>query len=156
MKNKERLVIKNFGPIVEADIEIKPFMVFIGESGSGKSVILKTLGFCRWICKKVSLASIIAHIEPRYKRNRNIYNSVYKREIREIQNKIYSLMIYSGLSDYLVVNYLNESSNTVIQYYASSFELTIRGVDGSLKLEFLEQLNIPNEDIFLEKNYLYF
>lgn len=37
MKNKERLVIRNFGFIVEADIEIKPFMIFIGESGSGKS-----------------------------------------------------------------------------------------------------------------------
>lgn len=51
---KERLIIKNFGPIVEADIEIKPFMVFIGESGSGKSVILKLLSLLRWIAKKIA------------------------------------------------------------------------------------------------------
>lgn len=43
MKNKERLVIKNFGHIVKTDIEINPFMAFIGESGSGKSVILDTI-----------------------------------------------------------------------------------------------------------------
>ena len=49
---KERLIVKDFGPIVEAEIEIKPFMVFIGESGSGKSVILKLLSLFRWICKK--------------------------------------------------------------------------------------------------------
>ncbi len=55
---KERLIIKNFGPIVKADIEIKPFMVFIGESGSGKSVILKLLSLFRWIYKKLALKDL--------------------------------------------------------------------------------------------------
>lgn len=55
MKTKERLIIKNFGPIVKAEIEIKPFMVFIGESGSGKSVILKLLSLFRWIYKQQQL-----------------------------------------------------------------------------------------------------
>lgn len=55
MKTKERLIIKNFGPIVKAEIDIKPFMVFIGESGSGKSVILKLLSLFRWIYKQQQL-----------------------------------------------------------------------------------------------------
>lgn len=55
MKTQERLIIKNFGPIVKATIDIKPFMVFIGESGSGKSVILKLLSLFRWIYKQQQL-----------------------------------------------------------------------------------------------------
>lgn len=55
MKTQERLIIKNFGPIVKAEIDIKPFMVFIGESGSGKSVILKLLSLFRWIYKQQQL-----------------------------------------------------------------------------------------------------
>lgn len=55
MKTRERLIIKNFGPIASATIDIKPFMVFIGESGSGKSVILKLLSLFRWIYKRQQL-----------------------------------------------------------------------------------------------------
>lgn len=55
MKTREQLIIKNFGPIASATIDIKPFMVFIGESGSGKSVILKLLSLFRWIYKRQQL-----------------------------------------------------------------------------------------------------
>lgn len=55
MKTREQLIIKNFGPIANATIDIKPFMVFIGESGSGKSVILKLLSLFRWIYKRQQL-----------------------------------------------------------------------------------------------------
>lgn len=55
MKLKEKLIVKNFGPIVKAEIDIKPFMVFIGESGSGKSVILKLLSLFRWTFKKTMI-----------------------------------------------------------------------------------------------------
>ncbi|MDE7254661.1 MAG: AAA family ATPase, partial [Helicobacter sp.] len=94
---EERLIIKNFGPIIEAEIEIKPLIVFIGESGSGKSVIMKTLALCRWIHKKVNFASVINYIESTDK-NRNvkdIYKTIYKKEIKDIEIDI--LMKYSGL-----------------------------------------------------------
>ena len=54
---KESLKIKNFGPIKEANIEIKPLMVFIGESGSGKSAILKLMSLLRWVHKQSRLAT---------------------------------------------------------------------------------------------------
>lgn len=37
----EKLIIKNFGPIREAEIELKKINIFIGPQGSGKSVIAK-------------------------------------------------------------------------------------------------------------------
>lgn len=40
---EEYLKINNFGPISELDIKLKPFMVFIGGQGTGKSTIAKLL-----------------------------------------------------------------------------------------------------------------
>ena len=44
---KERLVVKNFGPITNLDIEIRPLTLFIGTQGSGKSTVSKLLTICR-------------------------------------------------------------------------------------------------------------
>ncbi len=57
METIEKLYLKNFGPIKELDIEIKPLMVFIGESGSGKSVILKLMSLLRWVHKQNNFRS---------------------------------------------------------------------------------------------------
>ena len=51
----QRLYIKNFGPIAEMDIVLKPLMVFIGESGSGKSAILKLISLLKWVHKQNNL-----------------------------------------------------------------------------------------------------
>ena len=53
----EHLYLKNFGPIREMNIDLKPLMVFIGESGSGKSTILKLLSLLRWVHKRNNLRS---------------------------------------------------------------------------------------------------
>ena len=48
----ESLIIRNFGPIVDVELtKINRFNVFIGESGSGKSTIMKVLAMMRWIYK---------------------------------------------------------------------------------------------------------
>ena len=48
----ESLVIRNFGPISNVNFEqIKRFNIFIGESGSGKSTIMKVMAMMRWIYK---------------------------------------------------------------------------------------------------------
>lgn len=44
---KERLIVRNFGPITNLDIEIRPLTLFIGTQGSGKSTISKLLTICR-------------------------------------------------------------------------------------------------------------
>lgn len=59
--NKEHLMIKNLGPIKEVYLEnISPFMVLIGESGSGKSTILKTLALFQWIYKMINIRTYLA------------------------------------------------------------------------------------------------
>ena len=54
--NKESLIIQNLGPIHEVQLEdISPLMVLIGESGSGKSTILKVLALFQWIYKMMNI-----------------------------------------------------------------------------------------------------
>lgn len=50
---KQELIIRNLGPIKEADIIIMPFTILIGESGSGKSIIMRTISMFQWIYKKM-------------------------------------------------------------------------------------------------------
>lgn len=48
----ESLIIRRFGPIENVELpEVRRFNVFIGESGSGKSTIMKVLAMMRWIFK---------------------------------------------------------------------------------------------------------
>lgn len=44
---KERLVIKNFGPIKSVDLELGKMTILIGEQATGKSTIAKVLAVCR-------------------------------------------------------------------------------------------------------------
>lgn len=118
MKSKERLVIKNFGPIVEADIEIKPFMVFIGESGSGKSMILKLLSLFRWIYKRISLREL----SKQAKVSKEIYRFRIERMIRE-----------SGLDDFCI-------KGSKAYYYMDDFCVSIC-CDDKVKL------NIPRQNL---------
>jgi len=49
---KESLYIKNLGPLSDVRMdEIRPVMVLVGETGSGKSLLLKTLAMMRHVCK---------------------------------------------------------------------------------------------------------
>lgn len=103
MKKQECLTIKNFGPIVEAKIDIKPFMVFIGESGSGKSVILKLLSLFRWIYKKNILRDIA--------KNASIKKELYRFRIDKMLRE-------SGLSDFCL-------KGSQAHYYIGDFYISI-------------------------------
>jgi predicted ATP-dependent endonuclease of OLD family len=55
---KQRIIIKNFGPIKDVDLEINDFMVFIGPQASGKSTIAKLVYFFRSVDEFI-VASLI-------------------------------------------------------------------------------------------------
>lgn len=48
------LVIRNIGPVKEAEVELKRFNFFIGPQSSGKSTIAKILSTCSWVEKEVA------------------------------------------------------------------------------------------------------
>lgn len=45
---KEKLIIKNFGPIKSVDLDLGKMTVLIGEQATGKSTIAKVLAVCRY------------------------------------------------------------------------------------------------------------
>lgn len=52
----EKIIVRNFGPIQNVEIEIKKFTVFIGTQGSGKSTISKLLTICRDLYWRAAVA----------------------------------------------------------------------------------------------------
>ena len=51
----KHLVIRNLGPLKEADAELKRINVIIGSQSSGKSCVLKTACYCTWVEKRIEL-----------------------------------------------------------------------------------------------------
>ncbi|MDR2791966.1 MAG: ATP-binding protein [Tannerellaceae bacterium] len=59
---KEYIRIKNFGPICEVELDpVRPFVVIVGASGSGKSTVMKALALFRWIYKTLTVRSCLYH-----------------------------------------------------------------------------------------------
>lgn len=56
---KEKLIIKNFGPIKSIDLDLGKITVLIGEQASGKSTVAKVLAICRYFSYIVNDSSII-------------------------------------------------------------------------------------------------
>ena len=52
----KHLIIRNFGPLREADILLGGVSVIIGMQSSGKSCVLKTACYCTWVEKRLQLA----------------------------------------------------------------------------------------------------
>ena len=119
----ETLYVKNFGPIKDAQITVRKLTIFIGESGSGKSVMMKLLSLFRWMYKRVSLRSYLQHA--------NIKKT-------GIGFKIIPLMRTSGISEFL-------SSDTEITYIRGKY--TIKLENKSVNIRF----KIAKEDLSLEK-----
>ena len=73
MTDTESLLIKNFGPITEAAIDINKVTVLIGRQGSGKSTVAKLYSVFSWLEKSLMRHSLTeAHI-TQYHRFRKTY-----------------------------------------------------------------------------------
>lgn len=127
---KESITVRNFGPLKDVQIEdIKPLTVFIGESASGKSTLMKVIVLMRYIYKMVNIRS--------YLKNSNITQSPFK--IR------FNALLRDGLDKML-------RPDTQIIYTA-----TVNGHSYTLFYEksLHANLNIPNRDlVFFKESYV--
>lgn len=125
MKQKESLRIKHFGPIKEVNLEeVMPFTFFIGESGSGKSTILKVLALMRHIYKQLNLRS--------YLKLGNVIDKTIDLSMAEYLRN-------GGMNDYI-------TAQTELSYIKGDYEIkyTIKGLEGTRKI-------IAASDLSLEK-----
>lgn len=51
----KHLIIRNFGPLRKADIDLSMMNLIIGLQGSGKSCVMMTACYCTWVEKRISL-----------------------------------------------------------------------------------------------------
>lgn len=57
-----RIVVRDFGPIKNVDLVLKPITVFIGPQSSGKSTLAKIISFCSWLEKDIVCRQSTAHV----------------------------------------------------------------------------------------------
>ncbi len=107
---KERLVIKNFGPIKSVDLELGKMTVLIGEQATGKSTIAKVLAVCRYF-------SFITNSSN---------NLIYINDIIYVDNIF---------NEYGIHEYINEDSH--VFYECRDYKLQITNVhDGKYFMHF--------------------
>lgn len=128
---KESIIIKNFGPLKEVEIDdIKPLTVFIGKSAGGKSIIMKVIVLMRYIYKMVNIRS--------YLKNAKITRSPFKLR--------FNSLLHDGLKGMI-------TAQTEIYY-----TVEINGNKYTLKytnIGLQSDINIPDKDlIFFKEAYV--
>lgn len=120
----EYLFIENFGPLKHIELKnITSLTVFIGESGSGKSAILKVLCLFRWIYKKICIRS--------YLRNSGISKSPFRFQFEQLKKT-------NGIASFF-------NNDTVIKYRRGQYEISYH--NGKLNSDII----INNDEISLDK-----
>ncbi|MBX7154237.1 MAG: ATP-binding protein [Bacteriodetes bacterium] len=110
-----RIKIKNFGPIKEGYqeydgwLDVKKVTVFIGNQGSGKSVIAKLISTFSWMEKALT---------------RGDYDSKYFERKSKLKNQY--------LSYHRIENYFSKHGDTIIDYRGDSFHIEYK--NGNLKI----------------------
>lgn len=123
----ERIVIKNFGPINHIEInDIKKITILIGDSGSGKSTVMKVISLFRWLFKMLNIRSFLK------------YSGVKKTPFRFTFT---NLLKNNGILGYL-------KPSTVLIYQNGS--LTLEWDSKAKKLKGTTSY-IPKEELSLEK-----
>ena len=128
---KESIIIKNFGPLKEVEIDdIKPLTVFIGKSAGGKSIIMKVIVLMRYIYKMVNIRS--------YLKNAKITRSPFKLRFNSLLHDGLKGMITAQTEIYYTVE-INGNKYTL--------KYTTRGLQSDI--------NIPDKDlIFFKEAYV--
>lgn len=128
---KESIIIKNFGPLKEVEIDdIKPLTVFIGKSAGGKSIIMKVIVLMRYIYKMVNIRS--------YLKNVKITRSPFKLRFNSLLHDGLKGMITAQTEIYYTVE-INGNKYTL--------KYTNRGLQSDI--------NIPDKDlIFFKEAYV--
>lgn len=104
---KERLYIKNFGPIKEAEVHIDKVTILIGRQGSGKSTVAKLYSLFSWLEKSLMRHSLTEKHITQYARFRKTYCA------------------YNGIDDYF-------SDTTVIDF--DGFHYSFSYAEGGLRV----------------------
>lgn len=117
----EKLVVKNFGPIKEAEIDLTKYVIFIGDTSTGKSVLAKLIA----IFKNTSFKQL----------------SLNKKMLIEKLNEFNS----NFLEEKTIIEF--ENNEVLIKYVDNEFSIKDIKTDQQISLE---HYNKENSKIFVE------
>jgi len=84
---KVEISVRNFGPIAEADLDLRPLTVFVGPSNTGKTYLSVLIYALQRICRGFSDFSSL-HILEALAFGLDYDNPADKTELPEILNKL--------------------------------------------------------------------
>lgn len=121
----ESIIIRHFGPVQDIVIEdIKPLTILIGESGSGKSTIMKVISLFQWLYKMMCIRS--------YLKYSGVKKSVFRFQFD-------SYIKNNGMSGFLYPDtvFVYKNGSTTIEYSGKKLKGT--------------NFYVPREELSLEK-----
>lgn len=131
-----KLIVKNFGPIENADLDLKNVNVFIGPQASGKSTLAKLYTICN---------------SPRLYHNFNekrisYFSITKKKEDLELFKEPSFEKFKETLEDYSIIDCL--SSKTEIIYESTTHKVEIK----KNKMIFTDKINLSKMNEYFENN----
>ncbi len=106
----KHLVIRNLGPLKEADIELKRINVIIGPQSSGKSCVLKTACYCTWVEKRIELTQTADF----FAKGNNFLNELER--FHKLKGYIKDDTFISYESDYMMFSYDNATKTFLFNW----------------------------------------
>ncbi|MBP5456980.1 MAG: ATP-binding protein [Paludibacteraceae bacterium] len=106
----KHLVIRNLGPLKEADIELKRINVIIGPQSSGKSCVLKTACYCTWVEKRIELTQTAEF----FAKDNNFLNELER--FHKLKGYIKDDTFISYESDYMMFSYDNATQTFLFNW----------------------------------------
>jgi len=104
----QKIIIKNFGPIKDAEIEIKKTLILIGEQASGKSTIAKLIYFFRTLPEELKI-----HLLEKF-----VYPFVYERKKIETKYDFDDIIIKTIKQKFNdCFSHIHNFSNFKIKYF---------------------------------------
>lgn len=129
MDMKESIEIKNVGPLKNVVInDIKPVTIFIGESASGKSTIMKIIVMMRYIYKMLNIRYFL--------KNAGIARSPFKLKLSNLTRDDIAQYLKPSNKEAYIKYSVSFSDNVVYSIIYSEGELHTSGIK-----------NIPNEHL---------
>lgn len=128
---KESIIIRHIGPLKDIEIEdIRPLTVLIGESGGGKSTLMKVIVLMRYIYKMLNIRC--------YLKNAGLSRSPFALKTNDL------------FSDDLAA-FVKGSKDAFIKYSVgiNGHEYIVEYANGELNTK--NAIGIPNEDLYLLK-----
>lgn len=99
----KRIIIRDFGPIMKADILLQDVNVIIGEQSIGKSCVLKVSCFCTWVEKRIAIEQNAKRFEK---------NGVFMDELmnfHRLNGYVHDNTYIGYESDFIKFSYDNEN-----------------------------------------------